>query len=158
MSPKNDFQQENIATDLLVAMRSFAKAHRLGVVLGGSAGCWMVNRNLRVPDVSFFSKARVKQFGFRPSTAKFFPAAPDLAVEVLSPSNSRAEIESRLKDFFASGAQLAWIIDLRKERVEVCHAVTEREVVEKDGFLDGGKLLPGFRFRLADVFGEWDWD
>src|SRR5438067_1760662 len=85
MSPKNNFQHENIAADLLMAMRTFAKSHRLGAVLGGSAGCWMTNKNLRAPDVSFISKARLIKFGFKAGTKKFLPAAPDLAVEILSP-------------------------------------------------------------------------
>src|SRR5438309_11823474 len=72
MSPKNNFQHENIAADLLVALRTFAKAHRLGVVLGGSAGCWMHNRNLRAPDISFIGKARLIKFGFKPNPRKFF--------------------------------------------------------------------------------------
>ncbi len=132
--------------------------HRLGVVLGGSAGCWMKNRNCRAPDVSFISKARVIQYGFKRSTKKFFPAAPDLAVEVLSPSNARAEINARLKDFFASGTQLAWVIDPDNECAEVCHSPTDRELVGSGGRLEGEQLLPGFSFPIADLFGEWTWE
>src|SRR2546425_9927110 len=73
MSPKNNFEHENLCADLLVAMRTFAKARRLGAVLGGNAGYWMKNRNCRAPDISFISKARLIQFGFKPSTKKFFP-------------------------------------------------------------------------------------
>src|SRR5439155_18667410 len=96
MSPKNNFQHEHIAMNLLMAMGSFVRSHRLGVVLGGNIGCWMQNRNCRAPDIAFISKERLIKFGFKPNTKKFFPAAPDLAVEVLSPSNTRAEIDARL--------------------------------------------------------------
>src|SRR5262249_12781987 len=89
MSPKNNFQHEEICADLLAAMRTFAKEHRLGAVLGSSAGCWMQNRNCRAPYISFVTRARLRQLGFKRSTKKFLPVAPDLAVEVLSPSNSR---------------------------------------------------------------------
>jgi len=157
-SPKNNFQHENICCRLIVAMRTFAAARRLGVVLGGSAGCWMSNRNLRAPDVSFISKARLAEFGFKPSTKKFLPGAPDLAVEVLSPSDTRAEIDARLKDFFASGTQLAWIIDPDNERAEVCHSPIDRKLLGSGGLLDGEHLLPGFQFPIADLFKEWDWD
>ncbi len=158
MSPKNNFQHENIAADLLMAMRSFVKASRLGAVLGGNAGCWMENRNCRAPDVSFITRARLIQFGFKPSTKKFFPAAPDLVVEVLSPSNTRAEIDARLKDFFGSGAQIAWIVDPENECAEVCHSLTERRLVGRGGYLDGERLLPGFRYALVEMFGEWEWE
>ena len=158
MSPKNNFQHENICADLIAALHTFAKAGRFGVVLGGSAGCWMKNRNCRAPDVSFISKARVIEFGFKPSTRKFFPAAPDLAVEVLSPSNTRAEIDARLKDFFASGTQLAWIIDPENECAEICHSPTDRKLIGSGGFLEGEVVLPGFRYPIADLFKEWDWE
>lgn len=158
MSPKNNFQHENICADLIAALRTFAKSRGLGVVLGGSAGCWMKNRNCRAPDVSFITKARVLQFGFTPATRKFLPAATDLAVEVLSPSNTRAEIDGRLKDFFDSGAQVAWIIDPENECAEVCHSPTDRELIASGGFLEGEHLLPGFQLPIADLFQEWDWD
>jgi Uma2 family endonuclease len=158
LSPKNNFEHENAAADLLVAMRTFVKAHRLGAVLGGSLGCWMANRNLRAPDVSFISKARLEKFDFKGSTRKFFPAAPDLAVEVLSPSNTRSEINARLKDFFSSGTQMVWIIDLENQCAEICHSLTERKLIGNGGWLEGEHLLPGFRYNLAELFRQADWE
>src|SRR5437868_11470384 len=111
MSPKNNFQNEDIGAELLTALRTFAKAHKLGAVVGSNFGCWMHNRNCRAPDISFIPKARLRSLGFTPSTRKFLPGAPDLAVEILAPSNRRSEIDERLKDFFASGTQIAWIIN-----------------------------------------------
>ena len=157
ISPKNNFQQEDIGADLLAAMRTFAKANRLGAVLGSNAGCWMHDRNCRAPDISFVTKERLLAMGFKRSTKKFLPFAPDFAVEVLSPSNSRAEIDERLKDFFASGTQIDWIIDPDNERVEVCHSPVDRRLVG-GGFLEGEHLLPGFRYAIADLFKEWDWE
>jgi Uma2 family endonuclease len=158
MSPKNNFQHEHIGTRLLTALENFNQAHRLGAVLGSSFGCWMQNRNCRAPDISFIPKARLRSMGFTPSTPKFLPGAPDLAVEILSPGNTRAEINERLKDFFASGTQTAWIIDPDNECVEVCHSPTDRRLIGSGGFLDGELLLPGFRHPIADLFKEWDWD
>jgi len=75
----------------------------------------MSNRNCRAPDISFVTKARMRQLRFIHSRRSFFPGAPDLAVEVLSPSNTRSEIDERLRDFFASGTQIAWLIDPETE-------------------------------------------
>ena len=158
MSPKNNFQHEDIGAELLTALRTFAKAHRLGAVLGSSFGCWMQNRNLRAPDISFITKTRLRDLGFTPSTRKFLPGAPDLAVEILSPSNSRVEIDQRLKDFFASGTQLSWIINPDDECVEFCHSPTDRKLLGSGAMLDGEHLLPGFKFPIADLFKGWDWD
>jgi Uma2 family endonuclease len=158
MSPKNNFQHENICTRLLAALREFNRQHRLGVVRGSSAGYWMNNRNCRAPDISFVPKARLDALGFSPNSRRFFPGAPDLAVENLSPNNTRAEIDERLRDFFASGTQLAWIINPDTESVEVCHSLTQRQLIGSGGYLDGEALLPGFRHPIADLFKEWDWE
>lgn len=107
ISPKNDFFHGRICTRLSAALHTFVVQHRLGAVLDSSTGFWMKNRNCRAPDVSFITRQRLKQLGFKPSTRKFFPGAPDLAVEILSLNNTRGEIDKRLRDFFASGTQLA---------------------------------------------------
>lgn len=79
-------------------------------------------------------------------------------MEVPSPNNTRAEIDERLRDFFGSGAQLVWIIDPENESVEICRAYDQRRLVGPGGELEGEHLLPGFRYAVADLFKEWDWD
>src|SRR6185369_5595506 len=158
MSPKNNWFHGRICTRLLFAIEAFNRIHRLGAVLDSSTGFWMFNRNCRAPDVSFVRKTRLSALGFKPTEKTFFPGAPDLAVEVLSENNTRAEIDSRLKDFFGSGTQIGWIIDPQRERVEVCHSPTRRQLIGAGGFLDGEHLLPQFRYSVADLFKEWDWD
>lgn len=158
MSPKNDFFHGDIASELSMAMRAYARTKRLGTVLDSNTGFWMKNRNCRAPDVSFVSRARLTQLGFKRSTRTFFPGAPELAVEIISPNNTRAEIDRRLRDFFESGTQIAWIIDPEQQRVEVCHSLTQRRLIGAGGFLDGEDLLPGFRYPIADLFKEWDWE
>jgi len=158
MSPKNDFFHGRICTRLSTALNNFVTQQKLGVVLDSSTGFWMHNRNCRAPDISFFSKERLVREGFRPSTRRFFPGAPDLAVEILSPNNTRAEIDERLKDFFSSGARVAWIVNPDAECVEVCHAPDKRRLLGAGAELDGEQLLPGFRYPIADLFKDWDWE
>jgi Uma2 family endonuclease len=118
----------------------------------------MFNRNCRAPDISFVPRARMDALGFGPKERRFFPGAPDLAIEILSPNNTRSEIDARLKDFFASGTRLAWIIDPETESVEICRSATERKLIGSGGFLEGEDILPGFRYAIADLFKEWDWE
>jgi Uma2 family endonuclease len=158
MSPKNNAYHGDICAELLTALRYFAKAHTLGAVWDSSTGFWMKNRNCRAPDISFVARQRLVKFGFKRSTKQFFPEAPDLAVEILSPNNTRAEIDERLKDFFSSGSQLAWVIDPESQSVEICHALDKRQLLGSGGFLDGEHLLPGFRYPIADLFKGWDWE
>lgn len=158
MSPKNNFEHENICGRLFAALREFNRKERLGLVIGSSAGYWMANRNCRAPDISFIPKERLHQLGFSPKARKFFPGAPDLAVEVISPSNTRGEMEARLRDFFSSGTRLAWIINPYAESVEVCHSLAQRALLGAGGELDGEQLLPGFRYPVGNLFKEWDWE
>jgi Uma2 family endonuclease len=158
MSPKNNPYHGDICADLSMALRVFAKARQLGVVWDSSTGFWMSNRNCRAPDVSFVSRERLQALGFKRHAQNFFPGAPDLAVEVLSPNNTRAEIDERLRDFFASGTQIAWIINPDAECVEVCHAPDQRKLLGPGADLDGEHLLPGFRYPIADLFKGWDWE
>jgi Uma2 family endonuclease len=158
MSPKNNFEHENICTRLSYALEAFNRAHKLGVVRGSSAGYWMNNRNCRAPDISFIPKERLDAISFRPASRSFFPGAPDLAVEILSPSNTRKDLDERLRDFFTSGTQIAWIISPEAECVEICHSPTERRLIGTGGFLDGEHLLPGFHFPIGDLFKEWTWE
>ncbi len=158
LSPMNNFEHGDICVRLSGALREFNRKHRLGVVLDSSTGFWMFNRNCRAPDISFIPKERLLRLGFNPRTRRFFPGAPDLAVEVLSPNNTRAEPDARLRDFFSSGTQLAWIIDPENESVEVRRSLAQHRLIGPGGELDGEPLLPGFRYPTADLFKEWDWE
>jgi Uma2 family endonuclease len=157
MSPTNNIQHEQICQRLNFALESFNRVHRLGMVFGSSLGFWMKNRNCRAPDVSFVSKERWLGLGVKPDTKTFFTGAPDLAVEVLSPNNTRAEMDERMADFFASGSQVVWVVYPDEQRVEVCRSRTDRRIVGHGGFLEGEGILPGFRFPVADLFKPLEW-
>ncbi len=158
MSPKNNFIHGRICPRLLIALGNFNREHRLGMLLDSSTGFWMLNRNCRAPDISFVLKSRLERLHFSPSAKTFFPGAPDLAVEILSPNNSRAGMDERLRDFFASGTQIAWLINPDSESAEVCRSLTQRQLIVPGGELDGEHLLPGFRYPINNLFKEWDWD
>ena len=158
MSPKNNFIHGRICSRLLIALGNFNNEHHLGVILDSSTGFWMFNRNCRAPDVSFIPRARLEVLKFRPSSRKFFPGAPDLAVEILSPNNTRSEMDRRLRDFFSSGTQIAWLIDPENGSAEVCGSLTQRRLIGPGGELDGEHLLPGFSYPINDLFKDWDWE
>jgi Uma2 family endonuclease len=154
MSPKNNFQHGRICSTLIIRLGSFAESKGLGVVCDSNTGFWMSNRNCRAPDVSFISKARLK--AAKQSPREFFKGAPDLAIEVLSPNNTRREIDERLRDYFESGTHLAWIIDPETESAEICSSLTNRRLLGPGGELDGESVVPGFRCKLSDLFAGWE--
>jgi len=155
VSPKNNWLHGEICARLIAALKTFADAHRLGAVWDSSTGFWMKNLNCRAPDISFVCKERLR--GLNRREAKFFQGAPDLAVEILSPSNSRREVDERLNDYFSSGTQLAWVIDPDRELIEICHSLAQRRLLGPGGSLNGEDLLPGFQYAVADLFKEWEW-
>lgn len=114
----------------------------------------VANRNCRAPDVSFIAKMRLQEA--RQEPMEFFKGAPDLAIEILSPNNTRAEMEGRLRDYFESGAQIAWIIDPETESAEICNSLTNRRLLGPGGELDGESLLPGFKCKLNEPFAPWE--
>ncbi|MGZ8899979.1 MAG: Uma2 family endonuclease [Limisphaerales bacterium] len=156
VSPKNDFQHGDICGELLMRLRFHGLNHKLGIVCDSSTGFWMSNRNCRAPDISFVAKARLS--GLKKAPTEFFKGAPDLAVEVLSPNNSRPEMEERLRDFFDSGTRLVWIIDPETESAEICYSLIDRRWLSPSGELNGEDLLPGFRCKLAEPFAGWSWE
>jgi Uma2 family endonuclease len=152
MSPKNNPQHGIICVRISARLWHHVDARGLGEVFDSNTGYWMVNRNLRAPDVSFMTKARLP----RQTPKAFFEGAPDLVVEVLSPTNTRRELDRRLRDFFESGTRLAWIIDPEEKYAEVCRSSTERKIVGPGGTLEGEDVVPGFKLALADLFRGWE--
>jgi Uma2 family endonuclease len=156
MSPKNNPEHGQICMRLAAALHMHVEREKLGATFDSSTGFWMENENCRAPDISFVSKERLR--GLKRPSKKFFRFAPDLAVEVLSPNNTRAEIQERLRDFFSSGTRLAWIIDPESKSAEVCYSLEKRKLVGPNGELNGDDVVPEFRFKLAELFKEWEWE
>ena len=82
----------------------------------------------------------------------FWPGAPDLAVEVLSPSNRFSEILERVEDYLVAGTRLIWIFDPEARNVRSFRPDRAPLVVGEDGVLSGEDVLPGFTLRLTDVW------
>lgn len=137
-----------IAAYLVTALNNFVLPRNLGGVFGDGSTMRMKSGRVRLPDVAFVSLARL------PKTREPVPTlGPDLAVEVLSESNTRDEIAQKLREYFESGTQLAWVIDPVPRTVAVYHAPGEPvSVIDEAGSLDGEEVLPGFTLPVADLF------
>lgn len=130
---------------------NYLKGRRLGIV-GGEAGMLKILRGrVRIPDVSFIRWDRLPQ-GRDPVPA----VSPDLAVEVLSESNTEQEIQDKLAEYFTGGTRLAWIIDPRTRTARIYRAPDQFDLVAEEGLLTGGDVLPGFELQLRELFAELD--
>ena len=116
----------------------------------GQAGFRMTRpRTVRCPDFSFTRKERIP--GGIPGSA-FGDHAPDLCVEVISPSERGPAMDQKIVDYFASGATLVWQMFPETRRLVVFTGPTDQRTLEADDFVDAGDLLPGFRARVGDLF------
>jgi Uma2 family endonuclease len=143
-----------LSARLLIAIGSFAQAHDLGEVTGADGAFWLHTdpetglETVRVPDVAFTTKVRK-------STApdKIYRGAPDLAVEVISPSETFTMIRRKLRDYFAYGVRRVWLVYPDARSIEVYrNAEDEPVILDVEGTLEGGDLLPGFSLKVKEVF------
>ena len=88
-----------------------------------------------------------------PRLDKFFPGAPDLVVEVLSPSDRMTQVNRKLEHYFDHGSKLAWLINWQKEQFHIYTPDGLEALTEPDGLLIGGRVLPGFKCKLRRLFG-----
>jgi Uma2 family endonuclease len=109
----------------------------------------MVNGNVRAPDVSFTRKERLPD-GIAPQG--FGDFAPDLCIEIISPSEDREEMAQKLREYFASGARMVWHMRPEMQTLQVFTSPTEFTTLTAEQEIDGGDLLPEFRCRVADLF------
>lgn len=137
-----------IAINLATALNNFVVPRNLGAVTGPDGTMRMKSGRVRLPDVAFVRMDRL------PKTREPIPSlAPDLVVEVLSESNTPAEIDQKLREYFASGTQFAWIIDPASLTVGVYRAAGEpTSVLDSSGTLDGDPALPGFTLAVSELF------
>ncbi|MFO0803774.1 MAG: Uma2 family endonuclease [Gemmataceae bacterium] len=130
---------------------NFVEEQDLGVVTGADGLFWVKDDQLRAPDVTFFPWSSFPD-GEPPENVTWWSAAPGLCVEVLSPSNTTGEIDRKLREVFGSGCKLAWVIDPEDQTARVYTSPKRFKLLDKRGVLSGGKVLPGFKLPLADVF------
>jgi Uma2 family endonuclease len=105
---------------------------------------------VRIPDLSFISWDKLPG---RLLPAKPVPnLAPDLAVEILSEGNTKAEMDRKVGEYFDAGVRLVWLIDPKKRSARVYSSRRQSVLLREDQSLDGGEVLPGFSVALAELF------
>jgi len=144
-----------ITAALTIKVGVFVEEHDLGVVFGAETG-FFVERDpdtVRGADVSFVTHERMQTIE---NMEKFVPFAPDLAVEVLSPDNTRREMDEKVAHYFAAGSRLVWIVNPKRRTIAVYTSPTEVKTLREGETLDGDAVLPGFRYELAKLFAPLD--
>ena len=144
------WEESAIAFLIGQALLNFVRPRRLGTVLAPDGMLRLVPGLLRAPDVSFLARGKLTRY--KRGGKRIPSVAADLAVEVVSKSNTKAEIARKLNEYFATGTRLAWVVDPKTQTVRVHTTPRQSVVLGLDGILDGGDVLPGFRLPVRDVF------
>jgi Uma2 family endonuclease len=139
-----------LALELGRLLGNHVVAQKLGYVTAAETGFILAETPLtvRAPDVGFVAKAHMPQ----PIPQKYIPVAPDLAVEVVSPSDTAQDIREKVIDFLQAGTRIVWVVYPESETVDVYRPGKDVQIISVDGILDGGDVVPGLHIPLRDVF------
>jgi Uma2 family endonuclease len=141
-----------IAMRLGAHLTLYCDAQQLGIVAGADSTLRMRSSGrIRLPDVLFISFDRLPDRVLPPE--RIPTIAPDLAVEVLSESNTTAEIAQKLREYFQSGTKLVWIVDPPTRTIAVYHSPDgPTRVLTETDLVDGETVVPGFSLHVSDLF------
>lgn len=132
----------------------YCRLRNLGIVSGEQGTLRLWEGLVRIPDVAFISWDTLP--GRRIPDEPIPELAPDLAVEVLSESNTRAEMDRKRHEYFRAGTRLVWEVDPRGRTVAVYNSADSSVILRGSDLLDGGTVVPGFTLSLSELFGELD--
>ena len=151
--PPHDEPAGRYGSMLLFVLADFARRQRVGVVYTSDTGFLLESDpdTVFAPDVAFLTRDRVPTED-RPG---FFPGAPDLAVEVVSPSDTAEEVREKVDDYLRLGTRLVWVVYPRTKRVAVYRVDGSVRELTGDDVLEGEDVVPGFAYRVADIFAPW---
>ncbi|MDQ7026143.1 MAG: Uma2 family endonuclease [Anaerolineae bacterium] len=139
-------RSSRIAASIGILIGSFVKQNNLGYVTGADGG-YEVSGQRYIPDVAFMSKTRQPN----PSNETYNSQAPDLAVEVLSPTDDPANVRIKLTNYLYAGTTV-WIVDPDAATVEIYVPNKSAIRLSKDDTISGLSVLPSFQVPVTDIF------
>src|SRR5712692_9286560 len=150
--PPTGIQHGHIASKLNQCLSTYVETHNLGVVCTAEAGFRLARHpdTVRAPDVAFIARERIPAEGV---PTGYWPGAPDLAVEIVSPSDRFDDVIEKVAEYLAAGTRLVWVIQPRTHTVTVYHASGEVRLLRGHEELSGEDVIPGFACPVATLFG-----
>ena len=123
----------------------------LGIAFGAETG-FKIARDpdtVRAPDIAFVRRERIPQDGLPKG---YWPGAPDLAVEVVSPGDTVYEVDEKVEEWLTAGALAVWVVNPKRRSVTIYRPQAKPLTLAADEELDGQEVVPGFRCRVAEIF------
>ncbi|MBI2877666.1 MAG: Uma2 family endonuclease [Candidatus Tectomicrobia bacterium] len=140
-----------IAGTLCGLVSAHVRAHNLGVVCAAETG-YRLKRDpdtVRAPDLSFVSHDRIPPQGIPDS---YWDLVPDLAVEVVSPSDTADEVLEKVGVWLAAGTRMVWVVHPKTRTVTSYRSLKEIRVLTAEESLEGEDVVPGLSLRIGDLF------
>ncbi|MBA3239898.1 MAG: Uma2 family endonuclease [Acidobacteria bacterium] len=150
MSPAG-FEHGDIAVNVAAMLWQHVKTHKLGKVLAAETGFKLTSDpdTVLAPDAAFIRQEEFDRLGM---TKKFWPGAPDLAAEVMSPDDSVRKSEEKARIWLDHGARMVWVVNPKRRTVSVFRPGAETLVLREGDVLDGQDVVPGFNCRVDEIF------
>jgi len=125
--------------------------HKLGKVFLAETGFLLAQDpdTIRAPDIAFIHKDHLPA---APPKEAFWPGAPDLAVEVVSPADTFNDVHEKVKTWLDAGATAVWVVNPKGRNVTVYRSATDIKTLTEDDELSGEDAVPGFRCRVGEIF------
>ena len=149
--PPAGFEHGAIGVQIATLLYTFVRQHGLGKIVAGEPGFVLFDDppTVRAPDVAFVARDRL------PADPRGFARlAPDLAVEIVSPSNTHSEIQDKVFDYLDAGTRLVWVVEPCGRTVTVYRSREEIRILTSEQEIDGGEVLSGFRVEVSEFFAD----
>jgi Uma2 family endonuclease len=150
MSPSG-WRHGGVAANIASILGHFIRKHELGRSFGAETG-FLLKRNpdtVRAPDFAFIAKDNLPE---REPTEAFWPGAPDLAVEVLSPGDTLGEVDEKIAEWLTAGCAAVWVIDPNLQTVTIYQSTANVVVKTAGEALQGDPVVPGFSCSVDEFF------
>jgi Uma2 family endonuclease len=131
-------------------LSAFVMRSGIGEVFGAETGFILASKTVRGPDAAFVANSRIPA---DLSPKGYFPLPPDFAVEVVSPSNTAAEVQAKIVDYLQSGVKAVWVVYPGTRTVAVHLSLAEAKFYRDGDVLTGEAAVPGFELPVTDIFG-----
>ena len=150
MSPAGH-QHGRIVLNFTTPLDQFVRANQLGAVYAAETGFKLAEDPdvVRAPDAAFIRRERVDAVGL---TTGFWPGAPDLAAEVVSPGDTYAEVQDKTADWLDAGTRLVIVINPSTQTVVLYYSQSDIRILTIDDVLDGGEVVPNWTLPVRDLF------
>ena len=150
MSPPG-FEHGGVTVDITVSLELHVRAHGLGRVVG-EVGFRLTTDpdTVRAPDVAFVRRDRLPNSPVR----GYWPGAPDLIVEVISPNDLYTEVDEKVAEWLEHGTPLVFVVNPRRRTVAVHRPRQPVRILGLDDVLDGEDVVPGWTLPVRDLFDQ----